>query len=44
MKGFVEDYEEKIEKFEKEFEEERSKLVVKLRRIELVNLEIEILC
>lgn len=44
MKGFVEDYEEKIEKFEIEFEEEWSKLVLKIRRIEFINMEIEILC
>lgn len=43
MKGLAEDYEEKIEKLERELEEERSKSAAKTRRIESVNLEIETL-
>lgn len=43
MKGLAEDYEEKIEKLERELEEERSKSATKTRRIESVNLEIETL-
>lgn len=43
MKGLAEDYEEKIEKLERELEGERSKSAAKARRIESVNLEIETL-
>ena len=43
MKGLAEDYAEKIEKLERELEDERSKSAAKSRRIESVNLEIETL-